>query len=64
MEKIKEELFKRRKSYISIKFLFILSSIFLITTIFLSLIIDDAYLWDYRAKDNVLINCETITELK
>lgn len=37
MEKIKEALFKRRKSYVSIKFLFILSSTFLIATIFLIL---------------------------
>lgn len=34
------------------------------TRMTLQLYIDDAYLWDYRAKDNVLINCETITELK
>ena len=34
------------------------------TRMTLQLYIDDAYLWDYRAKDNVLINCETVTELK
>lgn len=34
------------------------------TRMTLQIYIDDAYLWDYRVKDNVLINCETITELK